>query len=67
MFVCGADWAESAVYGDYESRWTAMLTGEASLTLAVYAAAQLQFSQQHEGPCSRGVSIENRCKLEAPA
>lgn len=28
-----ADWLGSAVYGDYESRWTAMRTGEGSLTL----------------------------------
>lgn len=30
--VCAA---QSAVYGDYESRWTDMLTGEGSLTLGV--------------------------------
>lgn len=46
-----------AVYGDYESRWTAMLTGEGSLTLGVSALTPpllllsftcLQSAQQQE-------------------
>lgn len=31
------------VYGDYESRWTAMLTGEGSLTLGVFCHAVAVF------------------------
>ena len=57
-----------AVYGDYESRWTAMPTGEGSLTLGVSAPPLLllsftclQSSQQQDLVCVRACVRASAC------